>query len=109
MATFTYQLQGHEARIEAFDVVADGLRHDPTYTEVISEDEAEKLKGDELTEALERAHLPKSGTAAEKRRRLAEATAPTSSDEGPDAPAFDPAKITPTANVDRDAAHQEEN
>jgi len=110
MATFTYPLMGHTAVIQAFGVVADAYRQDPTYTESISEEDADELKGEDLDEALERANLPKAGKAAEKRRRLVEETKLPEGEPltGVVAPSVAAIEVS-DANVDRDAAHSEEN
>ncbi len=45
---------------------------DPTTPVTEEQQQAERLRGRELDEALEEAGLPKSGTVAEKRQRLAQ-------------------------------------
>lgn len=112
MATFTYSLMGHTAVIEAFDSVADAYRQDSTYSEVITEDQAESLKGPDLDAALEHAGLPTTGKVADKRRRLAEETKPPEGEQLPGVVAPSVAAIVSSDNgatVDRDAAHAEEN
>lgn len=75
MAQFTYDVLGRTATIEVHGVVADTYRQMPGYTEVLTEDQVEAFKGDELNAQLDARGLPKGGKIADRRERLLEATA----------------------------------
>jgi hypothetical protein len=105
MAQFTYQVLNRTATITAYGPVAESLRAQPEYTEVLTEDDVEALKGPELDEALEARKLPRSGKVSEKRQRLLEATAtpvndPQSQLEGePATPVPDASHVPPNAGT----------
>jgi hypothetical protein len=123
MAQFTYDIvPGVTGVITAEGALADVYRRDATYTEVVDAAEVEDLKGKALDKALHDAGLPTSGSAADKRARLADAAAAHQPPAG-----FDKAQIaaqaqtavvedfdtaaaqpnTPGAPADRDAQTEE--
>jgi hypothetical protein len=119
MTRFTYPLHGNTAVVEVHGAVADAYRQDPTYTEVLSEEEVEELKARELDAELSKRRLSRKGRADEKRARLLEQqeaeTARLVEEEArrsaggvpaQEAPALLPPAVQPIdATADRDAAH----
>jgi hypothetical protein len=72
MAEFHRQMMGKTAVTVAYGVVADALRQDPEYTEVLTPEQVEALRVPELDQELEQRGLPTKGKAEEKRNRLLE-------------------------------------